>query len=1275
MSKPNIPNQRSNNIALKKRLNKYELLVQSAFDALAKEAASIAIRTDYDSDDGKPFTFSHYPSTKQAVEELQRKYVVDMGTIIMRGTSAEWKNSNLAQDALVDGLLKSYNAERNGEKYEHYYQMNSPQLKAFQQRKDKGMNLSDNLWDKSNDMKEEMEQAISAGIEKGMSAVTLSKRLSKYLNNFDELKDDYKERFGTATSCKNCEYASIRLAKSEINMAYRKAEHLRWNQMDFVVGKRIKTTQNGKHKEDMCDLLAGDYPKDFDWVGWHPNCYSDDSKVLTNHGWKLFADVENSDLIFSLNPETRNVEYVPFVMKQCYEKHGQMIHFYNRNLDCLVTPEHQMVYLNKNNGEIRRCTAEEYRKGKGGFYRSSEYESEDIESITIGSETFPFDWFCEFMGYWLSDGSTIRKSQVIITQQDGQGCCEEIESLLSKQGFEYHKDKLGYSFYCTDLCQYLKQFGTCRDKVIPNEITKASRRQIEIFLSAFVKCDGCTKKPHSFVGSHGNLFVPKEEKRQFFTTSETMAGQLSELLVKIGHRPSIIERQPSITIKKDGSIVKGNYICYVINDCSSSTATVFDKEYVDYDGYVYDLTLERNHIMYISRNGRCYWGSNCMCYCIPILKTEDEFWAEDSENSTESVNEIKELPSNFTQWMEDNKKRIDEARDNGKLPYFLNDNYSMVFPKKKTPIEIAEERHSARTEEDIEKIRDAWKQSRAHNFAINNGLQEGSYDYDDLVSFFKEHFDDELQDKMFAYTVESGKRDDYDVVGRILYKNVRKDIPKYIDSIFEGSVIDEDIKDEFRQCIRGALRDLKIHRNVLHSIAELDNSALDIEYGTLDQFKKLYDAYRRDLGYYGAKKQIPKEIIEKYSKEEATESYLKAKTAIKKIGDKGLDSYEKILQYNVACGVAKNEVSQYLYEQQRLKAYNSAYTELSASNLTTISPKFADLIREIRDDIDLDDFEIALGKIEKARNLTIVEKEYSDIKSEVAKLSKNATPSEKTEFDKLLKDVEDNLYECKEADSVISLEDLMDEVSNFKLLHQQEGTIDGTRIVSSKLSNKNEAFAEEVRLFDGEFKDLAISQRESATDEMKTGITEYTGGSYVNMNRGILGLDNNISDSVKQLINGCTDYLERCEFGKELVVRRGTTCSIFESMFGSDITFLDENSLKNVIGLESKPQCFLSCGATQHAGFTDTVEFYIKLNKDTKAAYVDRFSWHSTIGGLRKDVDFDEIKMGFTESEFEVVIQQGYKFKITKVGYNDPTKRGKYWFELEIVGREEPVKF
>lgn len=271
MAKPRTPNQKKKYAALNKRLAKYLRLIQAVYDETAASAASLALDTAYAPESGKPFRFNDYPKIRKKVNDLQSFFARDLHAVIMSATSEEWKQSNLVQDLLVKDVLKAYGIRRGGQKEKRYYQTNSDALKAFQQRKDGGFTISQKLWNQSENMRRELEYCISSAIEKGTSAVTLSKRISKYLQDFPQLQKDYKKRYGRAVECQNCEYRSIRLARSEINMAYRAAEQERWRQMDFIKGYEIKLS--GAHpKDDICDDLAGIYPKSFKWLGWHPNC-------------------------------------------------------------------------------------------------------------------------------------------------------------------------------------------------------------------------------------------------------------------------------------------------------------------------------------------------------------------------------------------------------------------------------------------------------------------------------------------------------------------------------------------------------------------------------------------------------------------------------------------------------------------------------------------------------------------------------------------------------------------------------------------------------------------------------------------------------------------------------------------------------------------------------------------------------------------------------------------------------------------------------------------
>lgn len=269
MGRPRLPNNKKAYKGLSRRLAGYMLQVRNIYDRLNEKVASLVESVGYDG--STEFFFADFPEVKRDLLLLQRQFVGEMQTLIYSGTSVEWKNSNIFQDLVANKALKYYRAQVSGERFKHYFDSNSDQLKAFQARKDKGLNLSTKLWKQADIYKESLEATISTAIEKGMSATTLSKRISRYLKDWPSLQADYQERYAKATRCHDCEYNSIRLARNEISMAYRTAEQLRWQKFDFILGYKIKLSDSHP-RYDICDDLAGDYPKDFKFRGWHPNC-------------------------------------------------------------------------------------------------------------------------------------------------------------------------------------------------------------------------------------------------------------------------------------------------------------------------------------------------------------------------------------------------------------------------------------------------------------------------------------------------------------------------------------------------------------------------------------------------------------------------------------------------------------------------------------------------------------------------------------------------------------------------------------------------------------------------------------------------------------------------------------------------------------------------------------------------------------------------------------------------------------------------------------------
>lgn len=122
------------------------------------------------------------------------------------------------------------------------------------------------------------------------------------------------------------------------------------------------------------------------------------------------------------------------------------------------------------------------------------------------------------------------------------------------------------------------------------------------------------------------------------------------------------------------------------------------------------------------------WHPNCRCYQVPVLAKQEELDEMldkilDGGNpaTVECEEKVKELPSQFTGWMQANEQRIKDATEKGTLPYFLRDNEKVIYPP--TAKEIAKARHEARTEAEANAIWQRWNVRKATYHYGNNMLR------------------------------------------------------------------------------------------------------------------------------------------------------------------------------------------------------------------------------------------------------------------------------------------------------------------------------------------------------------------------------------------------------------------------------------------------------------------------------------------------------------------------------------------------------------------------
>lgn len=273
-------------------LSKYAKKIDDIFASAAKEATAIA-GTIRKINPDKLFSFKDYPQTHDRIAKLEKWMSQELEGTISNNISEEWALAEAQGQVVTSDFLHKVYEAMDGEAAPsikaRYYRNNTEAHDAFLARTINGMGLSDRVWKLTEQCKQELEMAIDIGLGDGLSAQQMSRSIRQYLKEPDKLFRRVRDKHGNLVLSKAAKayhpgqgvYRSsyknaLRLSATEGNIAYRTADHLKWQQLDFVVGIKIglsnNHTLNGVPFHDICDELAGRYPKDFKFTGWHPFC-------------------------------------------------------------------------------------------------------------------------------------------------------------------------------------------------------------------------------------------------------------------------------------------------------------------------------------------------------------------------------------------------------------------------------------------------------------------------------------------------------------------------------------------------------------------------------------------------------------------------------------------------------------------------------------------------------------------------------------------------------------------------------------------------------------------------------------------------------------------------------------------------------------------------------------------------------------------------------------------------------------------------------------------
>lgn len=346
-------------------------------------------------------------------------------------------------------------------------------------------------------------------------------------------------------------------------------------------------------------------------IGYDDGCFSDDTEVLTDNGWKLFNDLVPEDKVGTVTEDGHLEYHKPYNYVKYYYK-GKMFHSLTKKVDLLVTPNHDM-YI-KTAGQIKKD-----KTGTLGFKRvnvsvlpkvyqykrDAKWRGTDQDTININGLTFPTDTWLRFLGIWLAEGHVESGSnhRIGITQVNQENM-DIIERWVKETGLPYTRRKNEIrtlsSLQSKLLHQYLQQFGKAEDKFIPKEIKNLPPERLRMLLDAMMLGDGWHRKQPS-----------KYEQMGYGTISKRLAGDVQEIAIKAGYCANVcFQKRPRVK----GLYAHDIYLVYITSFINPTMPydgkrSEPNHEWVDYEGFVYDVTVD-NHTLLVRRNGKAVWSGN-----------------------------------------------------------------------------------------------------------------------------------------------------------------------------------------------------------------------------------------------------------------------------------------------------------------------------------------------------------------------------------------------------------------------------------------------------------------------------------------------------------------------------------------------------------------------------------------------------------------------------------------------------------------------------------------
>ena len=310
------------------------------------------------------------------------------------------------------------------------------------------------------------------------------------------------------------------------------------------------------------------------------NCFSGDTDVLTPDGIRKIKDLKVGDKIYTLNPETFEVEIDEVVdtQERLADRVFQVKHKF---LDYIITADHKLFLKNHHRNNFHFYTLEEL------LTKNNQYNF-PIHKPLKGTKTID-EKKLKLLAWYISEGYLYPPYEIRICQSEKSPYYQEIVDLIRSFKGTLTITPKYLALSDRELCEWVSQAGkgAC-NKRIPEFVFQLKYELRKLFQDTLMKGDG------------------NKKKNRYSTCSWQLAQDFARLCLINGQ---------SVCIRKEkyNSFGKERVI-YRIHFDRKSQYSLKTKKHIKplhIEMPVYDITAKKNHIIFAGRNGKFNWIGQC----------------------------------------------------------------------------------------------------------------------------------------------------------------------------------------------------------------------------------------------------------------------------------------------------------------------------------------------------------------------------------------------------------------------------------------------------------------------------------------------------------------------------------------------------------------------------------------------------------------------------------------------------------------------------------------